>query len=250
MKNRVQIIGSYLSPYVRKVLVVLDLKGIPYEIDPIVPFFGDERFTQVSPVRRIPVLLDDQVTLADSSVICQYLEDRYAKPALYPTNIVDRARARWLEEFADSRMGEVFIWRLFNQVAIKPSVWREQTDTAVVEKTLREDIPQILDYLETQMPTEGFLFREVSIADISLACFFRNAAFARFQTDAARWPLTAAFIARVLELDSFVKLKPIEERLRRTPLAQHRTVLEELGIPLIQDTYGAATPRRGVMRID
>lgn len=38
MAQRVQIIGSYLSPYVRKVLVVLDLKGIAYEIDPIVPF--------------------------------------------------------------------------------------------------------------------------------------------------------------------------------------------------------------------
>ncbi len=137
MEQRVQIIGSYLSPYVRKVLVVLDLKEVPYEIDPIVPFFGNDRFSQLSPVRRIPVLLDDQVTLADSSVICQYLEDRYPEPVLYPDNIVDRARARWLEEFADSRMGEVIIWRLFNQVAIKPTVWGEQTDKAVVEETLQ-----------------------------------------------------------------------------------------------------------------
>jgi glutathione S-transferase len=56
----VQIVGSYLSPYVRKVLVVLDLKGIPYEIDPIVPFFGNERFSALSPIRRIPVLIDDR----------------------------------------------------------------------------------------------------------------------------------------------------------------------------------------------
>jgi Glutathione S-transferase, N-terminal domain len=157
MKQRVQVIGNLLSPYVRKVLVCLDLKGVPYEIDPIVPFFGDDRFSQVSPVRRIPVLVDEQVTLADSSVICQYLEDRYPEPNLYPANIVDRARARWLEEFADSRMGEVFIWKLFNQVAIKPFVWGEPTDTAVVEKTLREEIPQVLDYLEAQalLPQRG-----------------------------------------------------------------------------------------------
>jgi glutathione S-transferase len=250
MKERVQIIGSYLSPYVRKVLVCLDLKRVPYEIDPIVPFFGDDRFSQLSPVRRIPVLLDDQVTLADSSVICQYLEDRYPVPGLYPGNIVERARARWLEEFADSRMGEVFIWRLFNQVAIRPSVWGEQTDTTVVEKTLREDIPQVLDYLETQVPAQEFLFGGVSIADIAIACFFRNAAFARFQIDAARWPRTAAFVERVLRLDSFEKLKPIEERLRRTPLAQQRAVLAEMGVPLTQETYGTSAPRRGVMRID
>src|SRR5271163_2340974 len=139
--DRVQIIGGYLSPYVRKVLVVLDLKGVPYEIDPIVPFFGDDRFSQFGPVRRTPILIADHVTLADSSVICQYLEDRYPHPVLYPAKVVDRARARWLEEYADSRMGEVFIWQLFNQVAIKPAVWGEATDNEVVEKTLREDIP-------------------------------------------------------------------------------------------------------------
>jgi glutathione S-transferase len=109
----VQIVGSYLSPYVRKVLVVLDLKGIPYEIDPIVPFFGNERFSALSPIRRIPVLIDDRVTLSDSTVICEYLEERHPEPALYPGDVVQRARARWLEEFADTRMGEVFIWRLF-----------------------------------------------------------------------------------------------------------------------------------------
>ena len=250
MEDRVQIIGSYLSPYVRKVLVALDLKGIPYESDPIVPFYGDERFSQISPVRRIPVLIDSHATLTDSSVICQYLEDLCPEPALYPANIVDRARARWLEEYADSRMGEVFIWRLFNQVAIKPNVWGEQTDNAIVAKTVSEEIPQILDYLETQLPAEGFIFGKVSIADISIACFFRNAAFARFQVDAARWPRTASFVSRVLNLPSFEKLKAIEDRLIRTPIAQHRAALIEIGIPVMKNTCGTEEPRRGVMQID
>jgi glutathione S-transferase len=250
MADRVQIIGGHLSPYVRKVLVVVDLKGVPYEIDPIVPFFGDERFSQLSPVRRIPVLIDSHVTLADSSVICQYLEDRYPEPALYPADIVDRARARWLEEYADTRMGDVFIWRLFNQVVIKPNVWGEPTDKAAVEQTLQEDIPQVLDYLETQVPAEGFIFGSLSIADISIACFFRNAAFARFQPDAARWPRTAAFVERTLKLPSFEKLKPLEDRLRRTPLAQHRAGLAELGVPLSESSCGTTQARRGMMRTD
>lgn len=249
MQQRVRIIGSYLSPYVRKVLVFLDLKGVLYEIDPIIPFMGDDRFSQLSPIRRIPVLIDDQVTLADSSVICQYLEDRFPEPVLYPQPIADRARARWLEEFADSRMAEVFIWRLFNQVAINPFVWGEKTDTAVLEKTLQEDIPHVLDYLETQVPGDGFLFGSVSIADISIATFFRNAAFARFRIDATRWPKTAAYVDHALALESFTKLKPYEERMIRTPIAQHRAVLTELGAPLTSETYGTVTPRRGMMRI-
>ena len=45
----VTVIGSYLSPYVRKVLVCLELKGIQYEIDPIVPFYGNDEFTRLIP---------------------------------------------------------------------------------------------------------------------------------------------------------------------------------------------------------
>ncbi len=118
----IRIIGAYLSPYVRKVLACLDLKGLSYEIDPIVAYMGDDRFTSLSPLRRVPVLIDDRVTLADSTVICQYLEDRYPTPALYPADVADRARARWLEEFADSRMGDVFIWGLFDHAVISPAV--------------------------------------------------------------------------------------------------------------------------------
>jgi len=249
MNDRVQIVGSYLSPYVRKVLVFLHLKEIPYEIDPIIPFMGDDRFSKLSPVRRIPVLIDDQVTLADSSVICQYLEDRHPRPALYPADIAARARARWFEEFADTRMGEVFIWRLYNQVAIKPFVWGEKTDPDVVNATLTRDIPRVLDYLESEVPAAGFLCGGLSIADIAVASFFRNAAFARFTIDASRWPVTAAFVDRVLGLDCFTRLKSLEDRLIRTPIPRHREVLAEMGAPVTSDTYGTPTPRRGMMGI-
>jgi glutathione S-transferase len=248
MTKPVQIVGSYVSPYVRKVLVVLDLKRVPYEIDPIIPFMGDERFSRLSPVRRIPVLIDDRVTLPDSSVICQYLEDRYPEPAILPVDLADRAQARWLEEFADTRMGEVFIWGLFNQLLIKPFVWREETDQAAVRKTLDEDVPHVLDYLESQVPVAGFLFGPVSLADIAIACFFRNASFARFAIDAARWPKAAAFVERVLALDSFQKLNPFEERMMRTPIPQHRSALAEIGAPLMRETYGTTATQRGILR--
>jgi glutathione S-transferase len=245
----VQIVGSYISPYVRKVLVALHLKGIDYRIDPIVPFFGDERFSRLSPVRRIPVLIDDRVTLADSSVICQYLEDRYPAPMLYPRDVADRAQARWLEEYADTRMGEVLIWRLFNQLVINRFVWGEKTDQAIVDRAIDEEIPGILDYLESTVPSDGFLFGEVSIADISLAAFFRNAAFARYSVDATRWPNTAAFVTRVLDLEAFTRLRPFEELSTRTPIDRHRDALREAGAPISPETYGTTKPRRGILQI-
>jgi glutathione S-transferase len=244
----VRIVGSFLSPYVRKVLVALELKGLSYEIDPIVPFMGDDRFSKLSPLRRIPVFMDDDVTLSDSSVICEYLEDRHPTPPLYPKDPAQRARARWLEEFADTRMGEVFIWRLFNEVAIKPFVWGEETNKEVVARTLAEDVPQVLDYLEQELPAEGFLFGTLTMADVSLASFFRNAAFARFHVDATRWPATAAFVDRVHATEAFQRLRPIEERMIRTPVAEHRKVLAGMGVALIPESFGTPSPRRGVMQ--
>ncbi|MEO6027988.1 MAG: glutathione S-transferase family protein [Candidatus Binatia bacterium] len=249
MSQPVRIVGSYASPYVRKVLVVLDLKGISYEIDPIVPFMGNDAFSKLSPVRRIPVLIDDAVTLTDSTVICEYLDDRHPTPAVRPTGAVPRARARWLEEFADTRMGEVFIWRLFNQVAINPVVWGIPTDQEILSRTLQEDIPHVLDYLESEIPAAGFLFGEISVADISIATFFRNAAFARYRVDAARWPMTASFVDRVLAIESFTKLKPFEDTMMRTPPTEQRAALAKIGAPLTAETYGTPTPRRGLMKI-
>ena len=244
-----KIVGSYLSPYVRKVLVCLDIKGMAYEIDPIVPFYGNDEFARLSPVRRIPLLIDDTVTLADSSVICAYLDERYPEPSLLPKGAALRARARWLEEFADTRMGEVLIWHLFNQLVIRRFVWGETPDEQVLKKAREEEIPQVLDYLEGELPAEGFLFGAISIADISLAAFFRNAAFARYAIDAGRWPKTAAFVARVLAHASFAKLRPFEEVLLRTPIANHRAALKDAGAPVSDTTFGTAAPRRGLLTI-
>jgi glutathione S-transferase len=243
------IIGSYLSPYVRKVLACLEIKGIAYEVDHIVPFFGDDRFSKLSPLRRIPVLVDGDLVLSDSSVICQYLEDRQAVPALFPQDIADRARARWLEEFADTRMGDVFIWRYFNQIAIRPTVWGEKGDRELVDRTLKEEIPTVLDYLEGEAPAEGFRFRALSVADIAIAAFFRNAGWVRFQIDAGRWPRTAAWVARTLATPAMAKLAKIEDAILRVPIAEQRDALKTLGAPVSAETYAGSAPRRGIMPV-
>lgn len=250
MAAPVRIVGSYLSPYVRKVLVALHVKGVAYEIDPIVPFFGDERFSSASPLRRIPVYVDGATTLCDSTVICQYLEDTIPAPPFYPAKVVDRARARWLEEYADTRMGDVFIWGLFQQVVIGPAVWGRPADKEKLRHCLEEDIPSVMDYLESQAPASAFLFGDsLSIADVSVATFFRNAAFARWTPDAARWPRTAAWIERALADPAFAGLRPFEEVCGRTPPQSQREALAGAGAPVSAETWGTTTPRAGVMPI-
>jgi glutathione S-transferase len=241
------IIGNHLSPYVRKVLLVLELKGIAYEIDPIVPFFGNDAFSRLSPLRRIPVLIDGDLVLTDSTVICEYLEDLKPSPAIYPEDLRDRARARWLEEFCDTRMGDVFIWRFFAQKVIRRGVWGQQPDEALVERNQKEDMPAVLDYLEAEAPADGFRFGALGMADLAPACFLRTASYARFQLDAARWPKTAAWMDRTMKAAPFEKLAKFEAVIARTPLAQQREALASLGAPLSAVSYASPTPRRGVM---
>ncbi|KAA0071707.1 glutathione S-transferase family protein [Rhodanobacter sp. T12-5] len=248
MPAQLKIIGNYISPYVRKVLVCLELKGLEYEIDPIVPFTGNDQFTRLSPLRRVPVLIDGGFVLNDSSVICQYLEDRHPTPALYPADIADRAHARWLEEYADTRLADGLIWRLFHQLSIKRHVFREPVNEAVVQHAREVEIPAALDYLEKLLPDGGFVFGTLSIADISIASFFRTASFVRHAIDAERWPLMAALVAEVQALPAFQKLARFEDCMLRLPLAEQRGALISAGAPLTSDTFGTSAPRPGPPR--
>jgi glutathione S-transferase len=246
----VKIIGSYVSPYVRKVLACLALKGLDYEIDPITPFYGDDEFERLSPLRRIPVLIDGDLTLCDSSVICAWLDEAYPQRPLLPEDVNDRARARWLEEYADTRLGDVLIWGLFYPKFVHPIVWGEPGDSARIERTLAEDLPRELDWLEGELPESGFLFGSaIGLADIAIASFFRNGAHIGIEVDRARWPRTAGFVERALAEPCLAELLPFEQVQLGTSPAGRRAALLAAGAPLTAETMATREPRRGVMRL-
>ena len=244
-----KIIGSYVSPYVRKVLVCLELKAVDYEVDPITPFYGNDEFRSLSPLRRIPVLVDDGLVLSDSTVICEYLEEMHSEPPLLPADPRQRARARWLEEFADTRLGDCFIWGLFYPKMVHPRVWGEPGDADRIERSMTADIPAALDYLEGELPADGYLFGSIGVADIAIASFFRNAAYAGFTPDAARWPKTARFVESVLEHPAFEKLHKLELIQLSASIEGRRQALLDAGANLTRETFGQREPRPGVMRI-
>ena len=243
------IIGGPGSPYVRKVLAVCDMKGVPYQLDPIVPFFGDDRFSELNPLRRIPVFRDGEVSVSDSTVICEYLEERYPSPALLPAAPPERARARWIEEFADTRIGDVIIWRIFYEAVINPFIWQKPRDKAKIARVVAEDLPEVMDQLEKLAPAAGFLFGPVSIADISVAVPFRNLTWARVELDKARWPKAAAWIERTTATPGLAKATRMGDQVIQAMPDRHRTILAELGVALTESTVAGAAPRRGPMTV-
>jgi glutathione S-transferase len=249
MSRPLTVIGSFVSPYVRKVLACLNLKGLEFEVDPITPFYGNDEFRRLSPLCRIPVLIDGDFSASDSSVICAYLDEAYPRHPLLPADPKERAKARWLEEYADTRLGDLFIWNLFYQKVVHPLVWGEPGDQARIDQALNDDIPAALNYLECELPPDGFLFDDIGVADISIASFFRNGAYAGFTVDTARWPRTAGFVERTLAHPCIAHLLPFEDVQRSADIKGRRQALLDAGARLTERTLGEREPRKGMMRL-
>jgi glutathione S-transferase len=249
MSEPITIIGAPVSPYVRKVMAVCDLKGVPYRIDPIIPFQGNDEFSRLSPLRRVSVLIDDQVTLADSTVIAEYLDDRHGMPGLFPETPAARARARWIEEFADTRIGDVFIWRLFNAAVIAPSVWKLAREDVAIARVVREDLPAVMDYLETIAPPNGFVCGALTVADIAVAVHFANLRWAATGADLAAWPKTIGWVARTEAVPALARLNHLAERSLTTRRADRLALYTEFGIPLTETSLAGKEFRKGPLSV-
>ena len=201
------IYGSTISPFVRKVRVVLAEKGLEYKIDPINPFAPPPEFLAISPLKRIPAFRDTDLPepnhLSDSSVICDYLENKFPTPALYPGDPYQRARALWYEEYADSILAQTVGSGLFFERVVK-RIMKGQPDESVCQVTLTQKLPPLFDYLEKEIGDKQFFAGGAfSIADIAVATMIVNFEHAGEAIDAARWPKLAAFVKRVHERPSF-----------------------------------------------
>ena len=202
----IQLYGVAGSPFVRKVLFVLAVKELPFEHIQQMPFARDPEYLKINPLGKIPSLRDGDVLLCDSTVICEYLEDAYPEHPVYPLDIPGKARARWLEELAGSRVTELAAG-IFFQRYMRPKVLKQEPDEALIEKIINKQLPPMLDYLESQVPGEGFLFGDnITLADVSLLSPFVNAGYAGFAVDPSRWPVFVGWMERV-------KSQPVVARL-------------------------------------
>lgn len=243
----IEIIGSPISPYVKKVLALLVMKGGDFAVDPITPFYGDEKFSQLSPLRRVPVFIDGDLVLNDSSVIAQYIEERWPSPSALPATPEARAKARWLEEYSDTRIGEIFIWKGFAAKLVRPRVFKEPHDEYAFQRNLDTGAVEVMDYLESIAPEEGFLAGPFGLADISVASMFRCMRYAEWTPDAARWPRTCAWLARAEAEPVMAKVNQWSDALITAPILERRRIAAEIGLALTEETIGLKTPRRAAM---
>lgn len=158
-----------LSLFTAKVRIALDEKGIPYDKIEVpfskrgyVPKHPD--VVRYNPKQQVPVLVDDDLVLYDSTLILEYLEDRNPEPPLYPRDIKGRARCRQSEAAADEILFP-HVLELIREVFYKPNA--ADRDSAKIAAATA-GILAYFDGLDAQLSSgREYICGDFSVADIA-----------------------------------------------------------------------------------
>ena len=159
--------GTLRSTHASKTKVVLEEKGVRYRIENLPPgnlWKKPPEMLARHPLGKVPYLEDDGVTWFDSTVIGEYLEERYPKPALLPADILARTRVRQAENFADEAMlaGSIpLIWMPYWSEPAKRDTARMEQGRELLRK---RDLPY-LEKLLSDASAGGYICGEFSLAD-------------------------------------------------------------------------------------
>jgi len=110
-----------LSPYAQKCKIALYEKSV--EFSPVLPDLlsspgPKSDLASVNPRLEVPTLVDDGAAIFDSTIILEYIEERWPTPPLLPRSPADRARARMIEEVVDTQYDAVN-WGLMEMLVFK-----------------------------------------------------------------------------------------------------------------------------------
>jgi glutathione S-transferase len=152
-------------PFGQKVRIVLAEKGLSYEFVQIDLAQGEQRrpdFLRLNPFGRVPVLIDEDTTIYDSTIIAEYLEDEYPEPPLLPAIGASalRARARIWEDFADASFTPQV-----GQLMAEISKSEGERDGGRIQR-LQQSVDRMLNFLNHELQGQEYLASQFSVADI------------------------------------------------------------------------------------
>lgn len=165
----IQLYSGPLSLFSAKVRIALTEKNLPYErID--VPFNNSTGYkpkhpevTARNPKAQVPVLVDGDVSLYDSTIIIEYLEDRYPEPALFPRDPAAKALCRQREAAADEILFP-HVLDLIREVFYKADP--AARDAAKIDAA-RAAIQVLYVELDELLATRTHVCGEFSVADVA-----------------------------------------------------------------------------------
>jgi glutathione S-transferase len=140
-------------------------KGLQWETTWIDLSKGEHKkpeYLAINPVAKVPALIDDGVIVHDSTIINEYLEDKFPKaPPLLPRDPAMRSRARSLEDYADAYLAPS-LYKILIQMR-KPEGERDQARIREGEEEVRKHFA----HLDKELAGKQFLAGMFGLADIS-----------------------------------------------------------------------------------
>lgn len=141
------------SPYVQKVKIAFYEKNVAFEVEVPDAFSGaPTQFGKTNPRLEVPALVDDDFAIFDSTIILDYIEEKWPAPALLPSTPRERARVRMIEDVCDTYY-EAINWGLMEVRA-----WKRVTGDAAkqLETKASEQTAGVFAWLERELGTANF----------------------------------------------------------------------------------------------
>ncbi|MFT7621635.1 MAG: glutathione S-transferase [Myxococcota bacterium] len=108
--TRYLLVSFDLCPFVQRSAIVLEEKGVEYDIDYIDLAAKPDWFLQVSPLGKVPVLKTGEHSIFESGVIAEFLDETTPGPALLPAGSLEKAQQRMWTEYISAAL--IDAWRL------------------------------------------------------------------------------------------------------------------------------------------
>jgi len=160
----------WLSPYCRKVRIVLAEKKIDYRLETENTWLRRREFLAINPAGEVPVLIeDDGTSIADSQAICEYLEEIVPDPSIFPADPKERAEARRIVAWFDRKFSAEVSENLVGEKIFKRFLKTGAPNSALI-RAGQQNIHYHLDYIGWLSERRNWLAGGVfSIADIAAA---------------------------------------------------------------------------------
>jgi glutathione S-transferase len=171
MEKSMNIYGVPLSVHTRKVIVAARLKGVPSDVQVVVPVAPDgtpPNWRDLSPTGLIPAIEEDGFRLADSTAIIHYMEQKYPRPPLLPTDAKELGEALFLDAWAGSELFRKIVHPLFHNQIVNPKIRNIPSDGKAIDTAMHESAPAAFGYLESLQPANFLVGSSLTIADLAV----------------------------------------------------------------------------------